>query len=221
MDQPDALKLFVLGATGRTGSAFVRAALARGHAVTALVRSPQKVAPHERLEIIAGDPRRTADVEAALGGHDAVVSAIGPKLRDALAPSSLLADCAASAAAAMTRKGVERLAIVSAALLFPGGGLHYAFLRWVIRHHLRDLRGMEAIVSASGLAWTIARPPKLVLAPPVDRGDHVDQGGAPYQARNEAMPGGHPVMSFESVAAFLLDAVERREHVGHVVGLSA
>jgi uncharacterized protein YbjT (DUF2867 family) len=210
MEQPDALKLFVLGATGRTGSAFVKAALARGHSVTALVRSPQKVTPRERLEIMAGDPRRTADVEAALGGHDAVVSAIGPKLRDALAPSSLLADCAASAAAAMTRKGVERLAIVSAALLFPGGGLHYAFLRWMIRHHLRDLRGMEAIVSASGLAWTIARPPKLVL-----------QGDARYQARNEAMPGGHPVLSFESVAAFLLDRVEQREHVGHVVGLSA
>jgi len=30
-----------------------------------------------------------------------------------------------------------------------------------LRHHARDLRAMESIVQTSGLAWTIARPPRL------------------------------------------------------------
>jgi nucleoside-diphosphate-sugar epimerase len=37
------MKLFVIGATGRTGREIVEQALARGHHVTAFVRSPQGV----------------------------------------------------------------------------------------------------------------------------------------------------------------------------------
>ena len=38
------MKLFVIGATGRTGQEIVQQALARGHQVTAFVRSP-KISP--------------------------------------------------------------------------------------------------------------------------------------------------------------------------------
>ena len=37
------MKLFVIGATGRTGWEIVQQALARGHHVTAFVRSPEKI----------------------------------------------------------------------------------------------------------------------------------------------------------------------------------
>src|SRR5262245_47317764 len=50
------LKLFVIGATGRTGREVVQQALARGHRVTAFVRSPESItATNERLNIIKGD----------------------------------------------------------------------------------------------------------------------------------------------------------------------
>src|SRR5437879_2899477 len=42
------MRLFVLGATGRTGKEILELALARGHEVTAFVRSPQKLAARER-----------------------------------------------------------------------------------------------------------------------------------------------------------------------------
>ena len=51
--------------------------------------------------------------------------------------------------------------IVSAAVLFPEKGLYFAFFRWLLRHHARDLAAMESIVRGSGLDWTIARPPRL------------------------------------------------------------
>ncbi len=202
------MRLFVIGANGRTGSEIVDLALTRGHQVTAFVRSPQRLSPAGSLTIVRGDPRHPETIAATLPGHDAVLSAIGPHPRDALRPSTLLTDCARATVEAMTASGVGRLAIVSAAVLFPEKGLYFAFFRWLTKHHARDLRAMEDIVQASGLAWTIARPPRLKKSPEVS-----------FRALRDALPPGSRAMSFRSVAAFMLDAVERRSHIAEVVGL--
>jgi uncharacterized protein YbjT (DUF2867 family) len=94
-------------------------------------------------------------------------------------------------------------------VLFPVKALDFAFFRWLLRHHVRDLRAMEAIVQESGLEWTIARPPRLTKS--VEAGFVAVQG---------ALPAGSRVMSFRSVAAFMLDAVERRSNVSEIVGLA-
>ncbi len=202
------MRLFVIGATGRTGSEILDLARKRGHHVTAFVRSPQKLAADRSLTIIQGDPRRSEAIAAALAGHDAVLSAIGPHARDFLRPSTLLTDCARATVEAMARTGIRRLAVVSAALLFPEKGPLFAFFRWFARHHVRDLRAMEDLVKASGLDWTIARPPRLTKA-----------SSSSFRAVSGALPPGSLIMSFRSVAAFMLDAVERRTHVGEIVGL--
>jgi len=202
------MKLFLLGATGKTGSEIMRLALARGHEVTAFARSPQKLSPADSLTIVRGDPRNPENMAAALPGHDAVLSVIGPHPREALRPSTLVTDCARATVGAMTASGVSRLAIISAAVLFSEKGLYYAFFRWLTRHHARDLRGMEDLVRGSGLVWTIARPPRLISSP-----------GAGFRAARDALPPRSRVMSFRSVAAFMLEAVEHRSHLGEVVGL--
>jgi uncharacterized protein YbjT (DUF2867 family) len=202
------MKLFVLGATGKTGSEIIRLALARGHDVTAFARSPHKLSPAGSLTIVRGDPRNPRSIAAALPGQDAVLSVIGPHRMEALRPSTLVTDCTRATVEAMTASGVSRLAIISAAVLFPEKGLYYAFFRWLTRHHARDLRGMEDLVQASGLAWTIARPPRLISS-----------ADASFRAARDALPPGSRSMSFRSVAAFMLEAVERRSHVCEVVGL--
>ena len=53
------MRLFVLGATGRTGMEIIDLARTRGHEVTAFVRSPQKLRPASSLRIVPGDPRRS------------------------------------------------------------------------------------------------------------------------------------------------------------------
>ena len=108
----------------------------------------------------------------------------------------------------MAASGVARLAIVSAAVLFPEKGLYFAFFRWLTKHHARDLDAMENIVQASGLAWTIARPPRLTKS-----------AEASSRALRDALPPGSRAMSYRSVAAFMLDAIERRSHVAEIVGL--
>jgi putative NADH-flavin reductase len=185
-------------------------ARARGHEVTAFVRSPEKLEQLAGVRVVRGDPLQAHSIASALPGHDVVLSAIGPHARDALLrPTTLLADCARATVDAMTASGVGRLAIVSAAVLFPEKGLDFLFFRWLLRHHARDLDAMERIVRASGLAWTIVRPPRLTHSRDVS-----------FVAARDAMPAGRRVMSFRSVAAFMLDAVEQRSHVSEVVGLA-
>jgi uncharacterized protein YbjT (DUF2867 family) len=205
-----ALRLFVLGGTGHIGGHVLDLALARGHRVTAFVRSPKKVTRNDpRLEVVEGDPLSTAALTRALPEHDAVLSSLGPSGREAFRPSTLMADCAASTVAAMTNAGVARLVVVSAALLFPDRRLGFRFFRWFIRHHVHDLAAMEAVVRATDFDWTIARPPRLVTVP-----------GESYRCERGALPTGAWSMPFRAVAAFLLDSVERRDHAREIVGLA-
>jgi putative NADH-flavin reductase len=76
------MKLFVIGATGRTGQEVVQQALARGHQVTAFVRSPEGVGVrNERLTVIKGDATDEEQLFNAMQNHDAVISTLGPRAR--------------------------------------------------------------------------------------------------------------------------------------------
>src|SRR5579859_6249955 len=112
------MKLFVIGATGRTGREIVEQALSRGHAVTAFVRSPGSMTlQNANLAICPGDVLDEAQLFRAMEGHDAVLSALGP--REAFKPGTLLRDSAMATTAAMNRSGIKRLVVLSAAAHFP------------------------------------------------------------------------------------------------------
>jgi putative NADH-flavin reductase len=203
------MRLFVIGATGKTGTEILDLARSRGHEVTAFVRSPHKLKSLTGITVIKGDPLKPQAIASALPGHDAVLSVIGPPPREALRPCTLMTDSARATVEAMTTSGVTRLAILSAAVLFPEKGLFFAFFRWLLRHHARDLTAMEHIVRASRLAWTIARPPRLTNGATVR-----------FRAQANAIPdGGSRSLSYRSVAAFMLDAIEQRSYVTEIVGL--
>lgn len=205
------MRLFIIGASGKTGTQLIDLALARGHEVTAFVRSPSKIErQHPRLTIVQGTPQSTDELAKALPGHDVVLSALGVRPPGAFRPHTLVQECAASTVAAMTRAGVERLVLVSAAVLFPEKGLRFAFFRWLLAHIARDLGGAETIVRATPLAWTIARPPRLV-----------DTADETYRATVDRLPDAVRTMSFRGVASFMIDAVEQRAHVRELVGLSS
>ena len=204
------MRLFILGANGKTGTQLVDLALARDHDVTAFVRSPAKVTRgHPRLQVQRGDPHSADELARALPGHDVVLSALGVRPPEAFRPHTLVQECAASTVAAMTRAGVRRLVLVSAAVLFPEKGLRFAFFRWLLTHVRRDLGTAEEIVRATPLDWTIARPPRLIEKP-----------DETYRSRPDALPVDGFSMSFRAVGAFMLDAVEHQTHVHEIVGLA-
>ncbi|MCU1279147.1 MAG: Flavin reductase [bacterium] len=204
------MRLFVLGATGHIGAQIVDLALARGHQLTAFVRSPAKITRQDQaLTVVQGDPLRADEMAQRLPGHDAVLSALGLPAREALRPSMRMAELAASTVAAMKTARVNRLGIVSAAVLFPMPGLRFAFFRWFLRHHARDLVAMEAVVRATAFDFTIARPGRLVAGADAD-----------YRSARDALPAGAFNMSYRAVAAFLLDCVEHGTHTREIVGLA-
>jgi putative NADH-flavin reductase len=203
------MRLFVIGATGHTGTEILDLARAHGHQITAFVRSPHKLQSLDGVTVVKGDPMRPEALAAAMAGHDAVLSTIGPSPREAMRPSTMMTDSGRAIVEAMTTSGVTRLVIASAAVLFPEKRLLYAFFRWFLRHHARDLSAMEQIVRTSRLAWTIARPPRLT-------GGHTVR----YRAEANAMPrGARFSLTHRSVAAFMLEAIEHRSHVTEIVGL--
>jgi len=105
------MNLVVLGATGRTGSLVVEQALAAGHTVTALVRSPQKVtAANPSLRVIAGEATDTSAVARALEGADAIISTLG-------GGGSVVADSTAAIVAAARQTGVRRVVVLSSWLV--------------------------------------------------------------------------------------------------------
>lgn len=204
------MRLFILGANGKTGTQLVDLALADNHEVTAFVRSPAKITRrHPLLTVRPGDPHRVDELARALPGHDVVLSALGVRPPEAFRPHTLVQECAASTVAAMTRAGVRRLVLVSAAVLFPEKGLRFAFFRWLLTYIARDLDAAEQIVRATPLEWTIARPPRLVERPDEQ-----------YRARRDALPADGLTMSFRALARFALDAAEQRTHLQETVGLA-
>jgi putative NADH-flavin reductase len=202
------MKLLVLGATGRTGRHVTRQALARGHDVTAVVRDAISIPPHDRLRLAAANPLDADALANLLLGQDAVISCLGQRTR---ADAGLLQNAAAAMLQAMSRAEVRRYLVVSQGLLFPLRGLFAAVLRRMLARYIADSTAMERLVTASAVEWTIVRPPRL-LDGDTSRGYRVEVGTMPERSR---------AMQYVDLAAFLLDAAERRSYPHAIVGLTS
>jgi len=202
------VRIFILGATGRTGRHLTEQALLRGHTVTAMVRRPNALIPHAGLRITEGDPVSDRTLEEALPGHDVIISCLGRKRQ---ADAGFLRNAAAAMLAAMAGSEVHRYLVVSQGLLFPNRNPIIPILRIVLAKHLADSAAMEHLVRASETDWTIARPPMLV------------DGGAPcgYRVSIGGLPAGAWSMQRADLATFLLDEADRGEHVRLIVGLAS
>jgi putative NADH-flavin reductase len=201
------MKLFVIGATGRTGQEIVQQALTHGHQVTAFVRSPEGMGlKNERLAILKGNVMDENQLREAMPNHDAVVSTLGP--RKVFEQTTMLHDSALATIRAMKKAGVNRLVVLSAAAHFPGALNRIA--SFVMRNHMHDSLAMEAVVRESGLDWTIARPPRLT-----------QNDSLTYRTREGAPPRMGFTITRKAVAAFMLNAIEQRKHVHKIVGITS
>src|SRR6266581_4785053 len=123
------MKLVVLGATGGTGLELVRQATEHGHSVTALVRSPDRLKGfRDRIAIKQGDLLNQTDLARVIAGHDAVLSAFGPRVPVSKADAHLLQQFALVLTGAMAHTGVRRVVIESVAFLFKNAILPPAYL---------------------------------------------------------------------------------------------
>ncbi len=202
------MRILVIGASGRTGQLVTRMAVSRSHTITALVRSDMTFSKDGAIKTIVGNPTVPDDVAKALLNQDVVVSCLGQRSKS---DASLLRTAASAMVQAMRSGKVRRYIVVSQGLLFPSRNPVIALLRMILARHVADSIAMEQLVQASGVEWTIVRPPRL------------QEGGKPrgYRVRVDSQPVGRWSMQRVDLAAYLLDEAERGEHVRTIVGVTS
>ena len=202
------MRLAVLGATGRTGRPLVEQALAAGHSVTALARTPSKLGTeHPALTVVQGDAARREDVARVVEGADAVLLTLG---HTKTSSRDVLAKAAENVVAAMKTHGVRRVVTeTGAGVEDPRDppGLAPRLVRGVMRlvagDLLEDSERHVRTFRESGLDWTAVRAPRLTEGPRT--GD--------YQTGYFAMGPGESV-SRADVADYMLRLASSQEEAG-------
>ena len=163
------MNILIVGATRGIGRQLLEQALVSGHAVTALVRNPQRLAiQHERLKVIKGDILDSDSVARAMAGQDAVCCTIGVK-----APwirVTVFSEGTKNLLQAMNKTGVKRLICVTGIGAGDskghGGFLYdYIFLPLLLKPIYADKDRQESLIKASNVDWTIVRPGFLTNGP--------------------------------------------------------
>ena len=209
------MRILIVGASQGTGALAVRAALDKGHRVTAFARSPQKLAlDHAQLEKVTGDFHQAASVEAAVPGHDAViVTASATRLSAFKDNPRYFSQGTGTVIDAMKKAGVKRLVVLSALGVGQSRPLLNPVIRaltigFLLKVPYEDHERQEELVRASGLDWVIARPGRLT--------NGVARRRYEKKTAIERLPSS---ISRADVAEFLVEACEVPTWVGHAVQL--
>lgn len=158
--------IVVFGANGKVGRKIVGKLLADGHTVRAFIHHHSGLTPHKKLKLIKGDIHLLNDVERAINGSDAVISALGSwgtKTKDIVASGT------ANIIPAMEKHGVKRIVTLTGAGaqdIFDQPGLidkiSRPLLFLVAGKILRDGERHIALLRASQLDWTVVRSPAML-----------------------------------------------------------
>jgi putative NADH-flavin reductase len=191
------MKVLIIGATGATGQILMREALAQGHEVTALARNPSALlAPEDhRLRVLQGNALDASEVEAAVAGQDAVLSALGTR---SSRPTTLFSESTHNLISAMDKHGVRRLVCITGIGVGDSKG-HVGFLYdriirpFVVKNVYEDKERQEEAIKQSDLDWVIVRPARLTDESA--KGEYRVYLGGSYTAKT---------ISRADVAAFML-----------------
>jgi putative NADH-flavin reductase len=200
-------RILVLGASGGCGRQVVAQAIARGHAVTAVIRPHTAYVPPRDATIVHDDILREGSIARAIIGHDVVISCVGIRRRwprnpwsRLMSPPDLVSRVTRALVDAAQLAGVARVLAISAAGVADSAPRTNAVMRWLIaRSNLgpayHDLADAEAILAASDLDWTAIRPVTL-------------SSGRSLRAREVVRYGVLSSIPRAAVAAWLLDHVD-------------
>lgn len=161
------MRILVPGATGAVGGHVVEQALARGHEVVAVSRSPETLGvEHPRLSTAAVDILDPIAVEPLLEGVDAVVSTVG--IGASKRPTTLYSAGTKNLIDGMAAHDVRRLVVISSEVAEHWA--HQGMLKlWVLLPLLQrlfgatydDMRRMDVVLWESRVRWTAIRAPRI------------------------------------------------------------
>lgn len=205
------MNILLLGMTGRVGSEVVKLALKEQHQVTALVRTPEKITINDdNLSIIKGDVTIKEDLERAMKGADAVISALNTDGTDTLTKSMpLIID-------AMNAESIKRIVTIGTAgilqsrvepdvLRYQSSESQRKLTRAAEEHHKTYL-----LLEESDLDWTVVCPTYLPDGEAV--GEHREE--------RDFLPEGGKKITVGDTAEFVYKQVKSDEYIETRVGIA-
>ena len=219
------MRLTVFGASGGVGREVIRQAKGAQHEVTAVVRDLSR-APDGvtaiRADLASDDVTAAAD---AVARSDDVISCLGASSKSDI---GVAAQATRAVVKAMAASDVRRIIAISAAPVArlraaragprqPSTGddmlarlVLYPVIGRLFRSSYADLAEMEDVLLASGLEWTVVRPPRLTNGP----------GTGSYRtAMDQNLPHGRWI-SRADLADLLLKLLDQPATVQHAVGVA-
>ncbi|MFI6624658.1 NAD(P)-dependent oxidoreductase [Streptomyces sp. NPDC050528] len=170
------MRVTVFGATGGIGRLAVLRLLDQGHQVTALVRTPAKLAlTHSQLTVITGQLSDRDAVEQAVSGADAVISALGPSLKRSTTGTQVTDGTRIIVRAMEAQKITRFVGLATPSLADPRDKPHWkhkvlpVLAGLMFPNALAELKGMTVAVTGSDLDYTIARITNPTDKPATDR----------------------------------------------------
>ena len=160
------MRIIVFGATGGTGQALIQAAITAGHTVTAFTRRPGSIAEQPALRVSVGNVLDRPAVAAAVGGHDAVLSALGGR---PWRKESICGPAIRNISAAMGTHQVRRIVAISTlgaadTRADVGWAARNILFRFILRREVADKEDMEEHLATTDLDWTVVRVGMLMKA---------------------------------------------------------
>jgi putative NADH-flavin reductase len=207
------MKIAILGAGGMTGERLIAEALKRGHSVVGLARTPANIkGDPAKVEKKFGDAFDRQSVIEGLAGANAVITTVGK--RDLLDKRYWLnTEAHRNVIDGIKQHSIKRLVAISsfgAALDFTRPGIRRKIYLYLRRKYYGDMQEMERMVTGAGVEGIAVRAPMLYNTPPK---------AAYYVESGRNVPGGRSV-SRDDLAVFVLDCIEKPDHVGQVVSLA-
>ncbi|USK73110.1 NAD(P)-dependent oxidoreductase [Peribacillus frigoritolerans] len=205
------MNILILGATGRVGGQLVIYGLQNNHHVTALVRTPEKVAiNNDNLTIIQGNALNKDDIVRAMHGVDVVISALNTDGSTTLSASMPLI------IEAMESRGIQRIITIGTAgilqsritpnsLRYQSSESRQKSTRAAKEHHV-----VFDLLKQSTLQWTIVCPTYL------PDGERVGI----YRVEGDFLPEDGVEISVADTAEFAFSQIKSNDYLKARVGIA-
>jgi putative NADH-flavin reductase len=198
------MKIAVIAANGRSGQAFVGAALTAGHSIHAGVRGKSYLKPHPNLTVVECDATNEAQLKNLLSGQEAVASFIGHVKGSEPNVQTIAIQQVVDVMKAL---GVKRLvSLTGTGVRFSGDKISLIdrilnlSISIIDPARVKDGKNHVEVLKSSALDWTVIRVLKLQNVPP-----------KPFELREHGPTKWY--VSRQEVAQAVLQVLEQRSFI--------